>query len=248
MMWKASGQRLSVSHTNAGVLAARDLATGYRSRGNAEVVTRANFVVDTGTVAAVLGANGSGKTTLLKTLVGLLPPLEGNVTLGQSTVADHRLQHGIGYLPEALAFHRAWTVGDLLELTAFTARAGSQDIIDACRFAKLDFDLELPIEKLSKGMRQRLGLAMALIPLPALLLLDEPEAGLDPGQRIRLRDRVRELAAKGCIVVIASHDVSGICSVADLSFLLAGGEMKLVADAELSDPARLIQLFAGGVQ
>ena len=237
-----------MSRTDAGALAARDLATGYRARGSADVITRANFVVEPGTVAAILGANGSGKTTLLKTLVGLLPPLEGSVTLGQSTVADHRLQHGIGYLPEALAFNRTWTVGDLLELTAFTARAGYQQIMDACRFAEVDFDLRLPVEKLSKGMRQRLGLAMALIPLPALLLLDEPEAGLDPGQRIRLRDRVRELAAKDCIIVIASHDVSGICSVADLKFLLAGVEMKLVADAELSDPARLIQLFAGGAQ
>jgi ABC-type multidrug transport system ATPase subunit len=237
-----------VSPIDAGVLAARELATGYRTRGNPEVITRANFVIEPGTVAAVLGSNGSGKTTLLKTLVGLLPPLEGNVTLGQSTVADHRSQRGIGYLPEALAFNRAWTVGDLLELTAFSARTGYQTIMDACRFAELNFDLGLPVEKLSKGMRQRLGLAMALIPLPALLLLDEPEAGLDPGQRIRLRDRVRELAARGSIVVIASHDVSGICSVADLKFLLAGGEMKLVANAELSDPARLIQLFAGGAQ
>jgi ABC-type multidrug transport system ATPase subunit len=247
-MWKASEQRLSVSPINAGALTARDLATGYRSRGNPEVITRANFVIEQGTVAAVIGANGSGKTTLLKTMVGLLPPLEGTITLGQSTVAEHRLLHGIGYLPEALAFHRTWTVGDLLELTAFSARAGYQEIMDACRFAEVDFDMQQPVEKLSKGMRQRLGLAMALLPVPALLLLDEPEAGLDPGQRIRLRDRMRELAAKGCIIVIASHDVSGICSVADLKFLLAGGEMKLVGDAELSDPARLVQLFAGGAQ
>ncbi len=235
-----------MSRTDAGALDAAGLAAGYRTRAQPPVITRATFRIEPGTIAAVLGTNGSGKTTLLRTLVGLLPPVSGTVMLGDSTIADQRARHGIGYLPETLTFNPAWTVSDLLQLTAFSARADVASVTEACRLARLDFDRHMRIAQLSKGMRQRVGLAMSLIPVPALLLLDEPEAGLDPAQRIGLREHVRELASSGCIVLIASHDVAGICDVADQRFLLSNGTMTAVTRDELSDPAKVLKLFAGG--
>ena len=222
-------------------LVAHDLVTGYDS-----VVTRASFEIEAGTIAAVVGSNGSGKTTLLKTLVGLLPPLNGSISFAGQPVARYRSAHGIGYLPEALGFQPAWSVRGLLRMTAFAARVGEDQIAEAAQHAGIDFDLDQPVGKLSKGMRQRCALAMALIPVPELLLLDEPEAGLDPGHRIRLRDRLRELARGGRIIIIASHDISGVCSVADRTYLLSGDRVRLLTAAELADPERIVALFASG--
>jgi ABC-2 type transport system ATP-binding protein len=216
------------------------LITGY----GLDVVTHATFQIDSGTIAAVVGTNGSGKTTLLRTLVGLLPALSGSITFAGQPVAQYRTARGIGYLPEALGLHPAWSVRGLLRMAAFAARVGDDQIAEAVELAGIDFDLDQPVVRLSKGMRQRCALAMTLIPVPELLLLDEPEAGLDPGQRIRLRDRIRELARGGRIIVIASHDISGVCSVADQTFLLTGGRMRLLSAAELADPARIVALFA----
>ena len=227
-------------------LVARELATGYGSRRNSEVITRAAFEIMGGTIAAVVGANGSGKSTLLKTLVGLLPPLSGGVTFAGHAIGDYRAEHGIGYLPEALVLPPFWSVRGLLRMTAFAAGVGEASIAEAAQLAGIDFDVDQPVGKLSKGMRQRTALAIALIPVPELLLLDEPEAGLDPGQRIRLRDRLREMARAGRVIVIASHDIAGVCSVADQTFLLTGASMRLLQEHELTDRDRLVALFEGG--
>ena len=227
-------------------LVARELVTGYGTPRKPEAITRADFAIEGGTIAAVVGTNGSGKTTLLKTLVGLLPPLSGAITFAGQSIAEYRAVHGIGYLPEALVLNPAWSVRGLLRMTAFAARVGEDSIAEAVQLASIDFDIDQPVGRLSKGMRQRTALAMALLPLSELVLLDEPEAGLDPGQRIRLRDRLRELARAGRVIVIASHDIAGVCSVADQTFLLTGDCMRLLNERELTNRDRLVALFEAG--
>jgi ABC-type multidrug transport system ATPase subunit len=226
-------------------LVATGLVTGYAAgRRGGSVVTRADFAIASGSVVAVVGPNGAGKSTLLKTLVGLLPPLGGNVVLDGLQITEFRRQHGIGYLPEALSLNGAWTARGMLALAGLAGGRGAAAALpEALATAGVDFDITQPLHRMSKGMRQRVALAMTMLPPPRLLLLDEPEAGLDPAQRVRLRDRIRQFARAGRIVLVASHDLSGLCSIADATFLLSGQRMVPVDRAELAVPARLMELF-----
>jgi ABC-2 type transport system ATP-binding protein len=225
-------------------LVAAGLVTGFRDGGAERVITRASFHAEPGTILAVIGPSGSGKTTLLRTLLGLLPPRAGVATFGGLPCDAYRARHGIGFLPEALALPGAWTPRGLLGLAVLTGGDGAAAAVDdAVRLAGIDFDLDLPLARLSKGMRQRVALALVLTPPPALLLLDEPEAGLDPAQRILLRRRLRELARGGRVIVVATHDVAGIAAVADRVLVLRHGAAVELAPADLAQPGRTLELF-----
>ena len=225
-------------------LVARDLTTGYRRVRSQTVVTRASFQVDAGTVVALVGPNGSGKSTLLHTVMGLIPTLSGTVSIGGLAPGDYRLRHGIGYLAEGMTLPDAWTPRGMIALTALSTGRGAETAIPAALEAGgIDFDLTRPIRELSRGMRQRLLLALTLIPLPRLLLLDEPEAGLDPAQRIVLRDRLRRFARDQRIVIAASHDVSGLSAIADQTYFMSRASMQLIEPSDLSSPERLVELF-----
>ncbi|MEX2281067.1 MAG: ATP-binding cassette domain-containing protein [Gemmatimonadota bacterium] len=226
-------------------LVARDITTGYLKFRSEQVVTRASFKVDAGTVVALVGPNGSGKSTLLHTIAGLIPVLSGSVSIGGQPPTEYRLRHGIGYLAEGMTLPDAWSARGMLTLTALTCGGHAAAAIPAAlEIAGVDFDLTHPIRQLSKGMRQRLLLALTLIPLPRLLLLDEPEAGLDPGQRVSLRQRIRTFAAEGRTVIVASHDVSSLSTIADQTYLISRGAMHLLEPSDLSRPERLMSLFA----
>ena len=235
-------------------LVARDITTGYQRLRTQTVVTRAGFRIEAGTIVALVGPNGCGKSTLLHTLMGLLPTLSGTIAIGGLVPGDYRLRHGIGYLAEGITLPDAWSARGMIALTALSSGRGADSAIpSALEVAGVDFDLTRPIRELSKGMRQRLLLALTLIPLPRLLLLDEPEAGLDPGQRIVLRDRLRRFARDQRIVIAASHDVSGLSVIADETYFMSRGTMQLIEQSDLKNPERLIQLFgalnhASGVQ
>jgi ABC-type multidrug transport system ATPase subunit len=226
-------------------LVARDITTGYQKFRSEQVVTRASFCVDTGTIVALVGPNGSGKSTLLHTLAGLLPLLSGAITIEGEFPAEYRIRQGIGYLAEGMILPDAWSGHGMLALTALSSgKQAAAAIPAALETAGVDFDLARPIRQLSKGMRQRLLFALTLIPLPRLLLLDEPEAGLDPGQRIGLRQRIRTFAREGRIVIVASHDLSSLSTIADQTYLMSRGAMHLLEPADLSNPERLMTLFA----
>lgn len=225
---------------------ASGLVTGYHSDSAARRITRTDFTWRAGRIIALVGPNGVGKTTLLRTVIGLLRPLDGEVRIGGLPVAEYRAARGIGYLPEALDLPESWTGLGLLALAAGGGvRPWDRGLDEAVAMAGIDFPLAQPVRSMSKGMRQRLALALALVTGPQLLLLDEPEAGLDPGQRLRLRDRVRRMAADGRLVVVASHDVSGLCSIADEAYLLREEGMSSIATADLQDPDKISQMFAG---
>jgi ABC-2 type transport system ATP-binding protein len=225
-------------------LVARDITTGYQRLRTQTVVTRTSFQVEAGTVVALVGPNGSGKSTLLHTLTGLLPTLSGRISIGGLAPDEYRFSHGIGYLAEGVTLPDTWTARGMIALTALSSGRGAEAAIpSALQVAAVDFDLARPIRELSKGMRQRLLLALTLIPFPRLLLLDEPEAGLDPGQRIVLRDRLRRFARDQRIVIAASHDVSGLSAIADQTYFMSRGTMQLIEPTDLNDPERLIQLF-----
>ena len=206
----------------------RALGVGYR-RGRA-VLGGLSLDIVPGEVLAVVGPNGSGKTTLFRTLLGVLAPIDGEATVAGADPADYRRRHGIGYLAEDTVLPPGWTCDGLLALAA--AAAGPEaDIERACRLAGVDYDTDGPADSLSKGMRRRLALAMALMRPTGLLFLDEPESGLDPGQRIRLRRRIEEIRGQSTILV-ASHDLGELAMMSDRVLLIDRKRGRIVQPPE----------------
>ena len=205
-----------------------DLDVGYRK--GRPVLGGLTLDVVPGEVLAVVGPNGSGKTTLFRTLLGVLPPVGGRASVAGDAPAVYRRRHGVGYLAEDTALPPGWVCDALLTLAASAAGAGA-DVDRACRLAGVDYDTAVLVDKLSKGMRRRLGLAMALMRPTGLLFLDEPESGLDPGQRIRLRRQVEEIRGDMTILV-ASHDLGELAMMSDRVLLIDQGTGRVVEQPE----------------
>ena len=206
----------------------RDLSIGY-GRGQ-PVVAGLTLDVVPGEVLAIVGPNGSGKTTLFRTLLGVLPPLGGEATVGGLGPAEYRRRHGLGYLAEDTAMPVGWTCDGILTLAA--AAAGPEaDVPNALELGGVDYDTGVLAKKLSKGMRRRLALAVALMRPTRLLILDEPESGLDPGQRHRLRRRIESIRSSMTILV-ASHDLGELALMSDHVLLIDQGRGRLVEPPE----------------
>jgi len=206
----------------------QDLEVGYRK--GRPVVGGLSLDIVPGEVLAVVGPNGSGKTTLFRTLLGVLAPIGGQASVSGATPGQYRSGHGVGYLAEDTALPPGWTCDGLLTLAAAAAGPGS-DIDRACRLAGVDYDTGVLVDKLSKGMRRRLALAMALMRPTGLLFLDEPESGLDPGQRIRLRRRIEEIRGQSTILV-ASHDLGELAMMSDRVLLIDQKRGRIVLPPE----------------
>ena len=205
-----------------------DLGVGYR-KGRPVLGGLALDVVP-GEVLAVVGPNGSGKTTLFRTLLGVLAPVGGGASVSGVGPSEYRRRHGVGYLAEDTAMPPGWICDGLLTLAAASAGPGA-DVERACRLAGVDYDTNVLVDKLSKGMRRRLALAMALMRPTGLLFLDEPESGLDPGQRIRLRRQVEEIRGDMTILV-ASHDLGELAMMSDRVLLIDQGRGRVVEQPE----------------
>uniref|UniRef100_A0A7C3I6W9 ABC transporter ATP-binding protein n=1 Tax=Gracilinema caldarium TaxID=215591 RepID=A0A7C3I6W9_9SPIR len=188
--------------------------------GNVKAVRDVSFQVGTGQVIGLLGPNGAGKTTIMKILTGYHFPSSGTANIDGLSVEDYpeEIKKKIGYLPE-----NAPSYGDLtpLEYLSFVAEARQiskekrqnriNEVMDQCSLQEVK---NKPIETLSKGYRQRLGLAQAIIHDPAILILDEPTTGLDPNQILEIRSLIRELG-KSKTVILSTHilqEVEAVCS------------------------------------
>ena len=190
-----------------------------RYYGATRAVEDVSFHVPAGAVAALLGPNGSGKSTLMRVLTGYLSPTSGRVSVGGIDVTDRPLaaRRQIGYLPEQVSLYPELTVQRFLAFVASVKglggaarRAAVSDVIERCGLTEVARRLT---GKLSKGYRQRVGLAQALIGDPPLLVLDEPTVGLDPVQTVEMRGLLRGLA--GRTVLLSTHilsEASALCS------------------------------------
>lgn len=176
--------------------------------GGVEAVKDVSFQLNQGEVVALVGHNGAGKTTLIKLMLGLIRPSAGKVTvLGEDPAkGDFAVRQRLGYLPESVAFHMALTGRETL---AFYARLKRVDISCAPelleRVGLSASAADRPVRTYSKGMRQRLGLAQALLGQPRVLLLDEPTSGLDPALRRNFYDLIAALRATGTTILLSSH-------------------------------------------
>ncbi|MCY3693037.1 MAG: ABC transporter ATP-binding protein, partial [Chloroflexi bacterium] len=194
----------------------RDLTHYY---GPNPAVENVNFTVRRGEILGFLGPNGAGKTTTMRILTGFMPPTRGSVTLDGFDVVEKSLEvrKRVGYLPESVPLHTEMTVtnylkymGTLRRMNGRRIRRRIDDVIDVCRLG--DYHKTL-IGKLSKGFRQRVGIAQAILHEPEVLVLDEPTIGIDPIQVVETRGLIQELGREQT-VVLSSHilpEVSMIC-------------------------------------
>jgi len=205
------------------VLALRAIDKAFGARRALSAVT---LEVAAGDAVLLVGRNGAGKTTLLRIATGYLDPDVGEVTVrGISMAADRaRAQAGFGYLPEHAPTPTEPLVRDHLYLRARLKGCGADAVDRAAAAVAIENELDRPIGTLSKGYRQRVGLADALLGDPPLLVLDEPTSGLDPIQTAEMREHLIEVArGEGRAVLISSHAVGDLESLANRVAVLHGG-------------------------
>lgn len=205
----------------------KDLSKNY---GPVEAVRSISFDLKDGEVIGFLGANGAGKTTTLKMMTGYLVPTEGSITVnGMDIIEDtHSIQEQIGYLPELNPLYLEMRVYDYLEfLAAIRDVRGSQfkealaRVVEQCGLRGV---VHKNISDCSKGYKQRIGLAAAMIHDPKILILDEPVTGLDPNQIIEIRSLIRSLG-KEKLVFMSSHILQEIQATVDRIIIIDEGEI-----------------------
>ncbi len=194
-----------------------------------------NLEVKSSSALALVGANGAGKTTLLHMLLGLRLPTSGTVQLLGMASSQPQSRQGVGYLPEAVDFPERSKAMDLLKLHSRLTGSSLRTTSDFEAYLD-DFGLEMtskPLKAYSKGMKQRLALALAMMDCPRLLILDEPNSGLDPVGIALLRAKLDSLKAAGVGLIISTHRLAEVMQVADRAVVMHRG--KIAGDAAMSD-------------
>jgi ABC-2 type transport system ATP-binding protein len=201
--------------------------------GAQKAVDSISFHVKTGEVLGFLGPNGAGKTTTMKILTGLIAPNKGDARIGEYSVKDQadEVKKLIGYLPENNPLYQEMPVMDYLEFTAALQGVPKnrikERIYDMIKLCGLNAEKHKKICELSKGYRQRVGLAQAMIHDPKVLILDEPTTGLDPNQIVEIRRLIKELG-KEKTVILSTHILPEVEATCDRILIISKG--KIVAD------------------
>lgn len=215
-----------------------EVANLSKSFGPIEALRNVTFQVAAGQVVGLLGPNGAGKSTTMKILTGYLHPDEGSVTIDGLDVLSHtrEVQARIGYLPENAPLYPELTVQAYLKMIADLREIPPDEqparLSEAIYATGLTEHLTRPIGQLSKGFRQRVGLAQAILHQPKLLILDEPTIGLDPTQIVEIRHLLKRLARQTTIL-FSSHILSEVEAICDRVIIIMNGEVK--ADAHLAE-------------
>jgi ABC-2 type transport system ATP-binding protein len=203
-----------------------------RRYGNVAAVDNVSFTIGQREIVGLLGHNGAGKTTVMKMLSGYLEPSEGQILFEGRPLADSTrdLQRQLGYLPEHLPVYPEMSVVDYLDYAATLKGFDDRDrpdavarVLDATDLGPRMLDT---IGKLSRGYRQRVGVAQALLGTPRLLILDEPTNGLDPAQTEQMRALIRRLAEQAT-VILSTHIMQEVAALCDRVLVLNHGELVL---------------------
>ena len=194
---------------------------------NKIAVDRISLNLGTG-VHGLLGANGAGKTTLMRMICGILRPDSGSISFSGMDVSSENYRAILGYLPQDFGYYPDFTGLDFLMYMASlkglrkkNARYRSREFLS---LVGLEGQEKNKIKTYSGGMKQRLGIAQALLNHPKLLILDEPTAGLDPKERVRFRDLIARLGRES-VVLLSTHIVSDVEQIADRILMLRGGQL-----------------------
>jgi Cu-processing system ATP-binding protein len=212
-----------------------------KSFGGIHAVRDVSFALKRGEVTALVGHNGAGKTTLIKLMLGLLRPTAGSVkVLGAAPAETAGVRARLGYLPESVSFNPALTGRETLHFYAALKRARGGQVQTLLERVGLAQAADRRVRTYSKGMRQRLGLAQALLGEPEVLLLDEPTTGLDPALRRDFYGFLDVLRASGATILLSSHALSELEGCADRVIIMGAG-VKL-ADGTLDELRRIARL------
>lgn len=217
-----------------------DVSDLTKSYGPIRALKEVAFQVKSGEIVGLLGPNGAGKTTFIKILTGYLQPDAGTITVDGLDVQEHTrdVQTMIGYLPETAPLYPELTVQAYLQMMADLRMIPEEDqiqrISEAVYATGLEDHLTRLIGELSKGFRQRVGLAQAILHRPKLLILDEPTVGLDPTQIVEIRHLIQRLSEHST-VLFSTHILSEVEALCDRAIILINGQVK--ADARLADLA-----------
>src|SRR5438874_6554503 len=215
------------------IVETRKLTKVYRDfwgRRKKDALRALNVEIKKGEIFGLLGPNGSGKTTTIKLLLGLLFPTDGEAFVFGKPAADVRKNERIGYLPEESYLYRFLNAeetldfyGRLFDLAPAVRRKRAAELIDR---VGLRNDRKRVLREYSKGMRQRIGLAQALINDPDLVILDEPTSGLDPLGTRWMKNLILELRRLGKTVIMCSHRLEDVQDVCDRIAILSDGELQ----------------------
>jgi ABC-2 type transport system ATP-binding protein len=219
----------------------KNLSKNY---GNQSAVVDVNFRLEPGEIVGFLGPNGAGKSTTLKMLLGLIQPSAGSVLIDHKDPQEQsiELKKQIGYLaennplyPEMYVREFLAFIGKIHQIPQLEARV--QEVIE---WVGLQKEAHKKIQELSKGYQQRVGIALAIIHNPRILILDEPTSGLDPNQRDEIRDLIKSLQ-KDRIILFSSHILSEVEAICDRVLLIHQG--KLVSDSPMKEITDLEKFF-----
>ena len=230
-----------------------------RDFGGGRGIVGLNLHVPKGTIYGYIGPNGAGKTTTIRLLCGLVRPSSGRAFINgvEVTPAHHAaIKRMIGFLPDIFGVYDQMSVWEYLDFFAAAYRIPPKErdtrIREALRLTDATYMLDYQVVSLSRGMRQRVGLAKTLLHDPEVLILDEPAGGLDPHARIEMRRTIERLRDVGKTIMLSSHILPELASVCDVIGILKDG--RLVAQgsvAEITDTLRekliLVVVVDGGV-
>lgn len=207
-----------------------DLTKKY---GSQKAIDKINFEIKTGEIAGFIGPNGAGKSTTMKILTGYLPATSGNAFVNEMNTLENSLdvRKQIGYLPEHNPLYPEMFIKEFLEYSAgiYKIKATKKLITDTIELTGLGREQHKKIGALSKGYRQRVGLAQALIHNPSVLILDEPTTGLDPNQIIEIRNLISEIG-KEKTVMLSTHIMQEVEAICDRIIIINQG--KIVANEQ----------------
>ena len=189
-------------------------------------------------VYGLLGANGAGKTTFMRMLCGILKPTSGTVTFDGMDVSSEEYRAELGYLPQDFGYYPDFNgmdfllyIASLKGLTKTEAKRKSKKLLELVSLSDV---AKKKIATYSGGMKQRLGIAQALLNDPKIIILDEPTAGLDPKERVRFRNLIKELGTES-IVLLSTHIVSDIEHIADTVLMMKAGQIVFNGSADEID-------------
>ena len=227
------------------MIEARELTRRFGDNVAADSVS---FSIGQGEIVGLLGHNGAGKTTIMKLLTGFLEPSSGSAEIDGQDVTEHaaEVRRKVGYLPETVPLYSDMTVLDYLEFAATVRGVAPLERVSAVRRAVdatgLREHAPAVIDTLSRGFKQRVGVAQAILHAPRFLILDEPTSGLDPAQTQEMRDLIRRLA-ESATVILSTHIMQEVDAVCDRVMILRAGELAL--DEKLVDLQRGQRLYVG---
>lgn len=196
--------------------------------GKQKALNNVSFDINSGEVVGFIGPNGAGKSTMMKIICGYLPPTSGSAIVNGFDVVEHSLEvrKSIGYLPEHNPLYPEMYVKEYLEFIGgiFKVKKLGDRIGEIIQMTGLEHEQHKKIGALSKGYRQRVGLAQAMIHDPAVLILDEPTTGLDPNQIVEIRNLISE-AGKSKTVMLSTHIMQEVEAICDRVIIINKGEI-----------------------